>query len=247
MVVTKQLEESIGKDWVRLLKPFIESKDWDNIWVALKAEVAKGKKIAPLSADTFKAFRLTPPDKVKAVIVGMCPYHTFEDGKPVADGLVLSCSYTVKKKGLQPSLRLFYDEISRVYDTKIEKNNADYGDMRALAQQGILCYNVALTTEEGKPMSHEHIWQKFNDYLFKVVFNDFFRGLPMLFLGQVAQKSEKLLTPMLHYPFLLSHPASAAHSGTDTWSSEGAFLQIDKILKESNKEAIWWNYLDLPF
>lgn len=246
MQITKQLEDSIGKDWCRLLKPFIESKDWDDIWIALKAETAKGKRIAPLYQDTFKAFRECPPDRLKMIIVGMCPYHTFEDNKPVADGLCMSCSYTVKKKGLQPSLKLFYDEISRVYEGKMDKNNGDYGNMKVYAHQGILCYNVALTTEEGKAMSHEGIWTKFNEYLFKEVFNNYFRGIPMMFLGQVAQKSEKLLTPILHYPFLLSHPAAAAHNGSDVWNSANAFKRIDKILKDNNKEGIWW-LLDLPF
>lgn len=232
-------------DWQGMFKDFIESSNMDDLFKYLKSEVAKGKKIAPLSKDVFRCFRETSKDKLRIIIAGMCPYHTWSDGYPVADGLCMSCSYT-KKKGIQPSLQMWYDEIARVYDSKNEKTNDDYGDMRVYARQGVLCYNVALTTEEGKPMSHENVWSKFNQYFWEKVINQYFRGIPIMFLGQSAAKSEQYLTPMLHYPFRLSHPASAAHSGTDRWDSANAFKRIDKILKDNNRDSIWWP-LDIPF
>ena len=109
--------------------------------------------------------------------------------------------------------------------------------MEMYARQGILCYNVALTTEEGKPMSHEGIWSKLNKAFWDIIETKT-RGIICIFLGEAPQKSMKYLTPMRHYLIPVSHPASSAHQGLDHWDNQGMFRKMEKILWDNNKEHI---------
>jgi len=227
------------ESWHKKMQPFIESDACDEIYDFLKSESRRGKKIAPLSSDTYKAFMLTPLNELKVVMLGMCPYHTLKNGEPVADGLLMGCS---KTKALQPSLEQFYNAIDReLYDGKADKS-AKNPDVSFLANQGVLMLNAALTTEMNKAGSHIHIWEPFTRYIFEEVL--FYLGVPYIFLGKDAAKYEKHCAPF-SWIFTLSHPASAAYKNTD-WETDGVFTKVNKILKDNNGHVISW-LDDCPF
>ena len=92
----------------------------------------------------FNAFKLTPLDKVKVVIVGQDPYH--EPGQ--AMGLSFSVPKGIK---VPPSLVNIYKEIAQEYDCQM---NMSSGDLTYLAKQGVLLLNTILTVREHLPMSH---------------------------------------------------------------------------------------------
>ena len=73
-------------------------------------------------------------------------------------------------------------------------------------------------------------------YLFENVFD--VAGAPFVFLGAEASKYSNHV-PIFTHHFEISHPASAAYSGTE-WDSEGVFKKLNKILKDSNNESIKW-------
>lgn len=245
MIYSETIQKALGS-WSTLFKPFIESEEMDKIFSGLKAETAKGKKVAPLSKDVFKCFQSCKKDNLRCIIVGTCPYANWEGDNPVADGLCLSCSYTAKTKGLQPSLRLWYEELTRIYGMIMDKDNLYYGNTMNMAEQGVLCYNIALTTEEAKPMSHEPLWREFNKFFFTEVIGNYYKGIPIIFLGEEAKKSMKYLNPLQHYLLPTSHPASVAHSGKEEWNSGGVFQKVDEILWNNNKTKIMW-VDDMPF
>lgn len=230
------IREKFGK-WDKYFREFIESEAMDTLFRNLKSCKTMGKKVAPLSNDLFKVFQKTDPDNLKVIIAGYCPYHTFtKEGTPVADGLALSCSYT---KVLQPSLSQLYSDLENTYSDTIDVDMIHEPDLSYLSAQGVLLYNVALTTEQDKAGSHLDWWSEFNKYMWTKVINQWFRGIPVVFLGTQAAKSANLLTPMLHYPFIVSHPASAAYSNTQ-WSSDKVWLKVDKILEENFATKISW-------
>ena len=92
----------------------------------------------------FNAFRLTPLDKVKVVIVGQDPYH--EPGQ--AMGLSFSVPEGIK---VPPSLVNIYKEIAQEYNTKM---NFSSGDLTYLAKQGVLLLNSILSVRAHQAMSH---------------------------------------------------------------------------------------------
>lgn len=219
--------------WHIYFQKFIESESFDNIFRQLKVSKQSGANIAPLPADVFKCFEKTDTNKLKCIICGLAPYNTFIDKVPVANGLAFS-----SKQFLQPSLQQMYgcweDLAKGRFDIDmIQDPNLDY-----LAEQGVLLYNTSLTTTEGVPDAHKAIWSQFNEYFWTKVINEYFRGLPILFLGEVAKNTAKYLRPGLHHSIFATHPASAAYQRIQ-WATD-AFKQIDEILKEQNKIPIKW-------
>lgn len=242
MQINSDIEKKFGK-WLKYWKTFIESEEMDKLFRYIKQRVQSGAKILPPSDKVFRCFADTDPDKLKCIIVGIAPYHTTygkeKEKMSIADGLALSCSTTWKQKGLQPSLDQIYGSWEKDYNETIDVDMVMDGDLSYLASQGVLLYNIALTVEENKPLSMNPQWEKFNEYFWKEIINKMFRGVPCVFMGNQSHKSIPLLTPMLHYPISVSHPASASYNNT-TWSSEGCWKKVDKILMDNNGDSIQW-------
>jgi len=232
--------EFFHESWHDKMRPFIESEECDKIYEFLKKESKRGKKIAPLSPNVFRAFKETSLDDLKVVIIGMCPYHTFKNGSPVADGLLMGCSTTDIR---QPSLQQFYDALEVELYEGLNVRAPKSPDVSYLARQGVLMYNAALTTEMNKAGSHIGNWEPFTKYLLEKVLDT--SGAIYVFLGKDAAKYERYLPPM-SWSFTLSHPASASYRD-DKWSTEGTFGKINKILKQNNNLEIDWLDVNVPF
>jgi uracil-DNA glycosylase len=239
-MIWEKFEEQFHPSWHNKIRPFIESEECDRIYEFLKKESKRGKKIAPLSSNTFRCFKETSFDDLKLVIVGISPYHTLRNGEPVADGLCMGCSVT---KILQPSLDQWYraieDELYKGLNVHFIKNP----DLTFLANQGVLLLNAALTTEIGKAGNHVQLWEPFMKFLFENVLDT--TGVPVVFLGKDAAKLERYVMPFT-WVFKVSHPASASYNNIE-WDSEGLFKKVNKLLKDRNNELIEWMDLGLPF
>lgn len=233
-------KDQFHESWHAKMKPFIESEQCDAIYEFLKTESRRGKKIAPSSSLTFRCFRETTLDNLKVVMIGMCPYHTFFNGQPVADGLLMGCSVTNR---LQPSLEKFYEGIENELYQGLNLKYTKKPDVSYLAEQGVLMLNAALTTEMNKAGSHIHIWEPFTKYLLEEVLS--VTGVPFIFLGKDAARFSRYLTPF-NYEFVLSHPASASYKNTE-WDTEKVFGTVNRILKNNNNFKIAWLYQDPPF
>lgn len=222
--------------WAYKIKPFFMNGGFDKIYEFLKHDSGRGISIAPDSYNTFRAFRETDIDNVKVVIVGLAPYHSFYNGKSIADGLCMSCSITGK---LQPSLLQWYNAIENELYSGLCISCIKNPDLSYLAHQGILLLNAGLTVAMNKPGSHNLIWEPFMKYLFQEVF-DVIR-VPIILLGKEATKIEKYIDPYT-WTFKVSHPVSAAYSGTE-WNPESVFSKVNKILLDTNNHKVQW--LDL--
>ena len=226
-------KDQFHESWHAKMQPFIESEACDNIYKYLKAESKRGKKIAPLSSAVYRCFRETPLDELRIVMIGMCPYHTFSNNAPVADGLLMGCSVTGR---MQPSLEKFYDGVEKELYDGLNLNYVKNPDVQYLAKQGVLMYNAALTTEMNKAGSHIELWEPFTKYVLEEIVTP--TGVPVIFLGKDASKYEKYTGPF-SWNFVLTHPASAAYKQSD-WNTEGVFTKVLKILKDNNNFHIEW-------
>jgi uracil-DNA glycosylase len=121
-------------------------------------------EVFPEKIHTFKAFELTPLEKVKVVLLGQDPYHQRKkNGKPRAQGLSFSVS---KDDDIPMSLKNIYQEIQNEYpDYVIPKD----GDLTRWARQGVLLLNSSLTVEQGKAGSHGVIWHGFLSRVFQAI------------------------------------------------------------------------------
>jgi uracil-DNA glycosylase len=223
------------ESWHNKIKPFIESEKCDKIYAFLKYEGQRGKKIAPSSMHTFRAFLETPYDEVKVVLLSYCPYHTFIQGVSVADGLAFSCGVTNK---LQPSLEKFYEGVECDLNKCLNLNYTKNPDLTYLAKQGVLLFNCALTVEANKAGSHQTIWEPFTKYVLEECLA--YTGIPIVFIGKDAQRYRKYVTPLTHgYIFEVEHPAYAARTEA-IWETEGVFSKINTLIRQSNGFEINW-------
>ena len=177
----------------------------------------------------FNAFKLTPLDKVKVVIIGQDPYH--EPGQ--AMGLSFSVPETVK---VPPSLINIYKEIADEYDTTIDMSS---GDLTYLAKQGVLLLNSILSVRAHQPMSH-------NIKEYEMFFNDVLEILdkqnhPIVFMlwGNSARKLKKLLHNPSHLILESVHPSplAANHGG---WFKNNHFRLANEYLKKNKVKPVDW-------
>jgi len=222
------------------IKPFIESKECDEIYTHLKNRSKAGHKIAPNSDKTWRIFKELPLDEIKIIVIGMDPYSKFINNSPIADGIAMSCSVTEK---LQPSLEKWYSGIESELYEGLNLQYAKNPDLLYLVKEGVFLTNCALSVEQNKPGSHISLWEPFQKYFLENIVG--YTGIPILFLGNEAAKLEKYVTPFTH-TFKLKHPASASYIDGD-WETNGVFGKINKIIKENNNFTINWLDDSLPF
>ena len=149
--------------WARHIKPFFDKGGFEPIYAALKLRSQMGKTICPISVDTFRAFRATPYENLKCIIMGLCPYHSIVEGQMVADGLAMSCGNHSKYQA--PSLLNLYDALEQEFEAGICLPCARPQSLLYLADQGVLLTNAQLTVEVGKPGIHEDLWMEFTRYM----------------------------------------------------------------------------------
>lgn len=185
----------IGNDWDLILKDefekdyFLKIKDFVN-------EQYQTKTVYPPYDEIFNAFKLTPPECVKVVILGQDPYH--EKGQ--AHGLAFS---TPENRPIPRSLKNIFKEINAEYDYPIPES----GCLESWAKQGVFLLNTVLTVEAGNANSHSKCgWQTFTDNVIKILNNT---SQPIVFLlwGKQAEKKKELITNQNHMVLITSHPS----------------------------------------
>ena len=107
----------------------IEQKDYFKRLMLFVNEEYKNKVIYPKKEDMRNAFKFTPFNEVKVVIIGQDPYPNPNQ----AMGLAFSVNKGIK---LPPSLRNIYQEI--INEFKLNRKVPLSGDLTYLAKQGVL-------------------------------------------------------------------------------------------------------------
>lgn len=193
----------------------------------LANEKQQGKTIYPADADRFSAFKFTPYEKVKVVILGQDPYH----GPGQAHGLAFSVQDGVKPP---PSLRNIYKELNSDLDLPI----ATCGELSCWAKQGVLLLNTCLTVEAGKAQSHSKIgWERLTDEVIKLL-NQHPKPIVYLLWGAAAQRKEALIDMSKHAVLKAPHPSPlSAHRG---FLGCRHFSKANEFLLSVGREPVDW-------
>ena len=225
--------------WWKKIEPLFDNGTMDGIYDFLKSEGKRGVKIAPLSSDVYNVFQKVEINNVNVIILGQDPYFKFENGVPIANGIMFDCANTMK---LQPSLEILYNGIEKdVYDG-LALERIKNPDLTFMCNEGILLLNSALTVEEKKPESHSEIWKPFIQYLFENVFR--YMDVPIFYLGKNAQYFQQFSFNK-SLDFLLSHPASTAYN-KNVWETNDVFKKVTDIVYKNNGIRLQW-LEKLPF
>lgn len=222
------------------MKPWIEGEDAYRIYQELKT---RGGVTFPESKDTWQAFRWTNYENLKAIFVGLCPYHTAYNGKCVADGMAFSCSKTMKES---PSMEVLYDAMRDDLSVRINRNP----DWHYIAFQDVLLLNASLTTKKGIVDSDNVLWQPLMEYLWAQVF-DTVTGVPIVLFGAVAKETVAPHLSDAHPWKYVKHPSFWARKHLPM-EHDGFYSWINEICRTNNREQVYWNYDDweregLPF
>ncbi len=165
----------------------------------LHEEKAAGKRIFPPGNQIFRAFDLTPLDKVKVVILGQDPYH----GDGQAHGLSFSVPDGVPAP---PSLKNIFKEI----ETDLGIRMSGYPNLEKWARQGVLMLNAVLTVRSGEAASHSKAgWEQFTDAVIKCI-SDRSEGVVFLLWGSFARSKRELVDASRHYVLEAAHPSPLA-------------------------------------
>lgn len=213
------LEEELQKPYLNDLSLFLEN------------ERASEIPIYPPKELMFNAFRHTPYNQVKVLIMGQDPYH----GPGQAHGLSFSVPNGVKPP---PSLKNIFKEL--VDDVGIEMPKT--GNLIPWANQGVMLLNATLTVREANANSHQRKgWERFTD---AVIAKLCARREPVIFVlwGNAAKRKIAQIQDSegfsSHKTLVSAHPSPlSAYNG---FLGCRHFSQINNILKEMNKNVINW-------
>ena len=214
--------------WAALLRAELSAPYFAGLMQKVAAAYAAGA-VFPPQEDVFAAFRLTPPERVRAVILGQDPYH--EPGQ--ANGLAFSVKPGVKQP---PSLRNILTELQA--DCGVTPTES--GDLTAWARQGVFLLNSSLSVEAGKAASHQAFgWQTFTDAAVRAV-----AALPQpvafVLWGGHAQKKAAIAADSPYPRLVLQAPHPSPLSAYRGFFGSRPFSKINAFLESAGSRAIDW-------
>ncbi len=189
----------------------------------------QGTEVYPPRGDIFNAFKYTPFDKLKAVILGQDPYH--EPGQ--AMGLSFSVPVGITQP---PSLKNIFKELEHEYPGRFQRPS--HGNLIPWARQGVLLLNTTLTVTRGQAYSHAgQGWELFTDEVIKAVSAHKDNVVFMLW-GAPARKKAELIDKNRHCVLECAHPSprSAIHG----FLGCNHFVQCNAYLKEHGLREVDW-------
>lgn len=217
----------ISESWDPIMKDQFSQPYIFGIQTVLKRDAAI---LCPKPADIWRAFRLTPFESVKVVILAQDPYILGE-----ADGLAMSSATK-----MTPTLQVVFKELSLEFGR--QRTQTDLGDW---AEQGVLLINTCLTTVRGQSGAHAGIgWEKFTG---TVLARLAMRKTPTVFMlwGKDAKTvGERSIVPNLrgndHLILKAIHPVAEARGSDYKFTGCGHFQKANEFLGDRKRGRIKW-------
>ena len=220
------MDVRIEQSWKNALAGEFEKPYFASLVRFLHDEKAAGKRIFPPGGQIFRAFELTPVDKVKVVILGQDPYH----GPGQAHGLSFSVPDNMPAP---PSLTNIFKEIESVLGVHM----SGYPNLEKWARQGVLLLNAVLTVRSGEAASHSKIgWEEFTDAVIRHL-SDNCDGVVFMLWGNFARSKRDLIDRSRHFVLEAAHPSPLARGA---FFGCRHFSRANELLASSAREPIDW-------
>lgn len=220
------MDVKIEQSWKMALAPEFDKPYFGSLVSFLRQEKASGATIFPPGSQIFRAFDLTPMDKVKVVILGQDPYH----GPGQAHGLSFSVPHGVPAP---PSLKNIFKEI----ETDLGVQMSGCPNLEKWANQGVLLLNAVLTVRCGEAASHSKIgWQEFTDAVIKCI-SDKCEGVVFMLWGNFARTKSALIDSSRHCILEAAHPSPLARGA---FFGCRHFSKANEYLKATGRSPIEW-------
>lgn len=214
--------------WEDMLAAEREKSYFTPLRDAVEAAYASERRVYPPREKLFEALRLTPPEKLRCVILGQDPYH-----EPLqAHGLSFSVPEGTPPP---PSLRNIYKELAS--DLGVEAPLS--GDLSRWAEQGVLLLNTGLTVYEGEAGSHRGFgWQHFTDAVIRAA-DTLPQNIVFILWGGDARKKTALLAKKENRFIIESAHPSPLSSYRGFFGSR-PFSRCNEFLAARGEKEIEW-------
>jgi uracil-DNA glycosylase len=207
----------LGEGWSAILADLLSSEYMGKLMTKVKEEYRLGP-VYPDKPNVFRAFRETPWENLRVVILGQDPYH---------NGSATGLAFANVGESISPSLKKIEDLHHRygidnshfVFDPSLE----------SWAAQGVLLLNTALTVQKGKAGSHTKYWKKFTEAVLETISKNRPDCIFMLW-GNDAKAFKPFLGSCRVLEYV--HPAYACYKGID-WNCPN-FNEANELLEFSN-------------
>ena len=237
MLLTTELDKLSGTDWQLFFaqeraKPYFAELDAFVTAAAAEKTVYPAAENYPPAGREFFALTATPPERVRAVILGQDPYH--EPGQ--AMGLSFSVPDGCKAP---PSLRNIFKEL----EAELGPGCAAHTDLTLWARQGVLLLNTVLTVEQGAANAHAgRGWETFTRAALEYAAAHGTAPLAAVLWGKPAQKYAPIFNrAAAHRPVLVlesAHPSPlSAYRG---FFGSAPFGKVNAFLKNNGAAEIDW-------
>ena len=217
---------NIEERWKSELKEAIDSEWYEKLALFISREYSE-KTIFPPENQIFNAFKYSPWDQTRVVILGQDPY--INPGQ--AHGLSFSVPDGIPKP---PSLQNIFKQIRLETGQEIPES----GNLTHWANQGVLLLNTVLTVQAGLSNSHQGMgWEKFTD---QVIHNlsEKKENLVFLLWGNHARKKAELINSKKHFILESAHPSPM--SVQRGFSGNGHFSKCNQFLESKGLKPIIW-------
>lgn len=210
----ERLEGEFEKPYFRQLTDFVKQE--------YKSEV-----VYPAPGHIFRAFDLTPFEKVRVVILGQDPYH----GTRQANGLCFAVEEGVQ---IPPSLQNIFKEVASDVGPLVHTS----GDLERWAKQGVLLLNATLTVRAHIAGSHQGKgWEEFTDAAIRALSEER-AGLVFILWGNYAKKKGAHIDRTKHLVIESAHPSPlSAYSG---FFGSKPFSKANTYLTANGGKPIDW-------
>ncbi|MDR1757521.1 MAG: uracil-DNA glycosylase [Bacteroidales bacterium] len=190
-------------------------------------EEKKQFTIFPAGGDIFNAFKYTPFNRVKVVLLGQDPYH----GLGQAHGLCFSVREGV---ALPPSLVNIFKELCEDVGCPFPRS----GNLEKWARQGVLLLNATLTVRQNMAGSHQGKgWETFTNEAIRTL-SSLRENIVFLLWGSFAQKKAELIDTSKHLILKTVHPSPlSAYRG---FLGCRHFSKANQWLQSRGQEPVDW-------
>jgi uracil-DNA glycosylase len=217
---------NLETSWLAVLKHELETPYMQKLQHFLLQQQAKN--VYPPSHAIFNAFKITPWNAVKVVILGQDPYHNAGQ----AHGLSFSVPHGV---AIPPSLQNIYKELLTDIPGFILP---PHGNLTMWGQQGVLMLNATLTVGANAPGSHQKAgWEYFTNHVIKTISAQK-ENIAFILWGKFAQAKAIFIDTQKHFIITSAHPSPfSAYQG---FYGSKPFSKTNKYLKNKKLTEINW-------